>query len=80
MIARGMSSNGKRLAALFGIAIAFFLPKHVECGFPGAACSHAGPFKLVCRDYEMEPLGFFLLESVAHRDLGFAYSSGEDCH
>lgn len=75
----GMTSRGKRLAGLFALVVLFMLPKHVECGFPGARCGHMGVFKQVCKAWELEPLGFFLLEKLADRDVGFAYSSGEDC-
>ena len=74
-----MTTRGRRLAALFGLAIVFFLPKRVECGYPDATCGHAGAFRTHCIDYEVEPFGFFLLESLFKRDIGFAYSSGEDC-
>jgi hypothetical protein len=74
-----MTSSGRQLAFLVAVLIAFALPKRVECGFPGGACTvHHG--KEVCTSYEVEPWGFYLLENVFSRDIGFAYSSGEDCH
>jgi hypothetical protein len=74
-----MTSSGRRWAFLLGILIAFMLPKRVECGFPGGKCqSFHG--KEVCTSYEIEPWGFYLLENVFGRDIGFAYSSGDDCH
>jgi hypothetical protein len=77
----GMSTSGKRWAALFGIALALSLPKKVECGYPGSECVRAGTWQReVCRSYEHEPLGFYLLELWLERDIGFAYSSGESCH
>jgi hypothetical protein len=76
----GMTTRGKRIAAMFAVMIAFFLPKNVECGYPGGACGRIGMFKQVCKAYELEPLGFFLIEKLAERDVGFAYKSGEDCH
>lgn len=82
MFHRGMTSDGKRWAALFGILLALSLPKHVLCGYPGAECHVWGPEakkKSVCQRYEREPLGFYLIELVAHRDVGFAYSSGQEC-
>lgn len=74
-----MSSRGRRIAGLIAIAIVLLLPKHVDCGWPDHACRHAGPFKSVCTDWELEPLGFYLIELVAERDVGFAYARGEDC-
>ena len=75
-----MSSSGRRWAGIIGMLVALSLPKHVDCGFPGNECAHLGGLRLQCRDYEVEPFGFFLLESVFKRDIGFAYTSGEDCH
>ena len=77
--APGMTSRGKRIAALFAVIIAFLLPKHVECGFPDGRCARDGVFHLVCRSYELEPMGFFVIEQLARRDVGFAYTSGEEC-
>jgi len=79
VIARGMTSRGKQLAALAALFLMLFLPKHVECGYPGATCSREGPFRLSCKAYELEPLGFYLIELLAKRDVGFAYSTGEEC-
>jgi len=33
----------------------------------------------VCKAWEVEPLGVFLVEKLLDRDVGFAYKSGEDC-
>ena len=74
-----MTSRGKRITGLVAILIALALPINVECGFPGARCGHPGAFKMVCKDYELEPLAFYLLERAFDRDIGFAYSSGETC-
>jgi hypothetical protein len=74
-----MTSSGKRLAFFAGVLIAFALPKHVECGFPGATCQVVRG-KQLCTSYEVEPWGFYLVEYVIGRDVGFAYSSGDDCH
>jgi hypothetical protein len=74
-----MSTRGTRLAFLVAVAIAFFLPKRVECSYPGASCGHAGRWRTICTDFEIEPLGFYVLELAAHRDVGFAYSTGDDC-
>ena len=70
-----MTSSGKRWAFLIGVLLAFALPKRVECGFPGATCAITRG-KEVCTRYEIEPWGFYLLENVLGRDVGFAYSSG----
>ena len=35
-----MTSNGRRIAFLIAVMIVFFLPKKVDCGYPGAlGCS-----------------------------------------
>ena len=73
-----MSSNGRRIAGLLGVLIAIALPKRVECGYPGATCDRIVD-RRSCRSYEIEPFGFFLLENVFNRNIGFAYSSGDDC-
>jgi hypothetical protein len=78
-----MSTRGTRIAFAFAIVIALALPKRVECRFPGATCGHAGRSRTTCTgyetDYEIEPLGFYLIELVVKRDVGFAYSAAEDC-
>jgi hypothetical protein len=74
-----MSTRGTRIAFAFAIIIALALPKRVDCGFPGATCGHAGRWRTTCTDYEIEPLGFYVVELVVKRDVGFAYSVGEDC-
>jgi len=79
VITPNMTARGKQLAFLFGLVIVFAIPKHVECGYPGADCSRKGTFHRVCKSWELEPFGFFLIEKLAGTDVGFAYSSGEDC-
>jgi hypothetical protein len=74
-----MSTRGTRLAFVFAVAIAFLLPKRVECGYPGATCGHAGKWRTTCTEFEIEPLGFYVIELAVHRDVGFAYSTGDDC-
>lgn len=75
-----MTTRGRTIALVIGAVLAFALPKRVDCGFPGGSCSHAGPRRgELCTPYEVEPWGFYLLEHVFGRDVGFAYSSGEDC-
>ncbi len=74
-----MSSRGKQLAALFALVIIFALPKQVECGYPGGTCEHPASFHRTCKSYEVEPFGFYLIEKLVGDDVGFAYSSGENC-
>lgn len=71
-----MTSSGRRIAFLLGVIVAFALPKRVDCGYPGNDCRHGQ----ACGSYEVEPWGFYLIEYVAGRNVGFAYSSGDDCH
>lgn len=75
-----MTANGRRIAGLIAVVIVFFIPKKVECGYPGAlACSALeGVSRRACTPYEVEPFGFFLLEHLAGDDVGFAYSR-ESC-
>jgi hypothetical protein len=73
-----MTSNGRRIAGLIGVVIAFALPKQVECGYPGATCERIVD-RRACHSYEVEPFGFYLLENVFGRNIGFAYSTGDDC-
>lgn len=73
-----MTSNGRLVAFLIGIVIAFMLPKRVECGFPGAHCGRiAGKDR--CTRFDVEPWGFYLIETLAKTNVGFAYSSQEEC-
>jgi len=75
-----MTSSGRRWAFLIGLAVAGALPKRVECGYPGGECQRAsGYHHEVCTAYEVEPLAFYAIEYVVGRDVGFAYSSGDDC-
>jgi len=74
-----MSSSGRRWALLIGIVIAFAIPKRVDCGYPGAVCTRFDAGK-TCGYYELEPWGFYLVEYVIGRNVGFAYSAGDDCH
>jgi hypothetical protein len=74
-----MTTRCRQLAFAFAVIIAFALPKRVDCGVPGAGCGHAGRWRTICISYEVEPLGFYLIELVARRDVGFAYSAGDEC-
>ena len=74
-----MTTRGTRISFVFAVLIVFCLPKRVECRYPGASCGHAGKWRATCTDFEIEPLGFYMIELVVGRDIGFAYSAGEDC-
>ena len=73
-----MTSSGRRWAFLVGALIAFALPVHVDCGFPGARCRAVDFAGQSCTPYELEPAGFYAIEWLVGRDVGFAYSS-DDC-
>jgi hypothetical protein len=74
-----MTLRGTRIALATAVLIACALPKRVECSFPGETCGHAGARRTTCTSFEVEPFAFYLIELVAHRDVGFAYQTGEDC-
>ena len=74
-----MSTRGTNVALAIAALVVLLLPKRVECTYPGASCAHAGRGRAICHDFEIEPLGFYVIELVAHRDVGFAYSAGDDC-
>lgn len=74
-----MTSSGRRIAFFIGVAIAFMLPKRVDCEFPGAtSCGRVVDHRW-CTPYELEPFGFYLIEHLASRNVGFAYSRGDGC-
>ena len=75
---RNMTTAGFRFAWLLGLLIVFFLPKEVDCGYPGHACTTRQHGE-TCTYSEVEPFGFYGLESLFHRDIGFAYSTDTDC-
>ena len=75
-----MSSRGKQIAGLIAILLVFFLPKRVRCGYPGADdCTRKGALWTTCSMSELEPLGLYVIELVAKRDVGFAYSTDDIC-
>lgn len=74
-----MTTNGRRNAALFGIAIALALPKQVPCEVPGRSCEIYRPHGQICRSVDVEPFGVFLIEWAMGRDLPIAYSQRIDC-
>lgn len=73
-----MTSSGRRLAFFIAVLIAFALPKRVECGFPGNDCARVVG-RSQCTSYEIEPWVFYGLEHLFDRNVGFAYSHGDDC-
>jgi len=75
-----MTVRGTRIALATAALIALALPKRVECSYPGETCGHTGKWRTICTSYEIEPFGFYVIELVAHRDVGFAYQIGDDCH
>jgi hypothetical protein len=76
---RGLSTRGMRWAYAFGLTVALLLPKRVDCGVPDVRCDRRSALGLLCHAYELEPWGLYGLELVMHRDVGFAYSRGEEC-
>jgi len=72
-----MTARGRHIAAIIAILVVLFLPKRVECTY-GEKCNRRVDGRL-CSTHEVEPLMFYLLERVFDRDIGFAYSSGEEC-
>ena len=74
-----MTVRGTRIALATAALIALALPKRVDCSYPGQTCGHAGKWRTICTSYEIEPFGFYVIELVAHRDVGFAYQTGDDC-
>src|SRR5262249_15982471 len=47
-----MSTRGTRITIMIALIITFFLPKRVECGYPGATCGHAGKWRTICTTFE----------------------------
>ena len=73
-----MSSRGKQIAGLIAVLLVLFLPKRVRCGHPGGTdCTVQTSRWTKCTMSELEPLGLYVIELVAKRDVGFAYST--DC-
>lgn len=78
-----MTASGRRWAFLIAVAIAFFVPKRVECGVPDGeprTCGHKNVLGRWCTEYEVEPLGIYFFDRVTGSNRGFVYSSGEECH
>jgi hypothetical protein len=82
-----MTTRGTRWALAVAVLIALALPVRVDCGSAGgsggrcsrAAAAPSGSRRTSCTDYEIEPLGFYLIERLVQRDVGFAYSRDTDC-
>ena len=74
-----MTARGRMIAGLIGITIAFMLPKRIECGMGSNGCKRIGE-GVGCSYYEVEPFGFYLLESLFRTDIGFAYEQSDSCH
>lgn len=75
---RNMTTGALQRAWLFGLLLVFFLPKRVECTFPGEVCTVTRGHD-ICKSYELEPFGFYGIELLAHRNIGFAYSVDTEC-
>lgn len=67
------------IAALIGIAIAFMLPKRIDCAFGEDVGCKVIVRRMGCESYEVEPWGFYLLERVFRTSIGFAYEVTTDC-
>jgi hypothetical protein len=74
-----LSASGKRIAFLVALVVAFALPKRVECFYAGDESCRHGSHGRPCTTYELEPFGFYLIELVAKTDVGFGYSTTEEC-
>lgn len=74
-----MTTRGTQIALVIAVLLVLALPRRVECGYPGGRCQRTGKSRTICTSYEVEPLGFYLIELVSRRNVGFAYSTGEDC-
>lgn len=74
-----MTSRAKQITALIAVGIALLLPRQVDCGYPGGECAVPGMSRRMCTAYEVEPMGIFLVEWVVGRNIGFAYSRGQNC-
>jgi hypothetical protein len=75
-----MTTRGKQIAVVVAITAALALPKRVPCECPGREpCERRDELGRICRPTDLEPLGVYLIELVAHRDLRIAYDSWLDC-
>jgi hypothetical protein len=74
-----MTTRGRVLAGVIGIAVAFLMPKRLPCHFPGQACERLDAGGRLCKAEEVEPLGVWALEWLVRRDVGLAYRRSETC-
>ncbi|MGE0870417.1 MAG: hypothetical protein AB7P03_17775 [Kofleriaceae bacterium] len=78
--APGMTSRGKQVAFIFACIAVFLLPKRVDCGYPGGQCgTYSRDRTMYCTTSDLEPFGLFLIERIAGRNVGFAYSRDVTC-
>ena len=57
----------------------FLFPLKVECGVPGYACTTAPDSDgYIYRNYDVEPLGVMLLETVIGTNIPLTYFKGDD--
>jgi hypothetical protein len=75
-----MTSRGTRIAFFVAIACVAALPKKQPCSYPGESCAMVVRDKQHCNTFETEPFGVYLIEWIARRDLGVAYSHDFDCY
>lgn len=73
-----MTTRGKQTAFLFGVALAFSLPKQVPCEVPGRSCEVIVDHR-PCQPTDVEPFGVFLVEWLVRDDLPIAYSHRVAC-
>ncbi len=78
MRGRNMTTGAMRRAWLLGLLIVFMMPKHVDCDYPGEVCT-VTQGRDICKHAQIEPLGFYGIELVLHRDVGFAYATEAEC-
>ena len=78
MLGAKMTYSARRWAFAFGVTLALSLPKRVPCEIPGATCEVMRDHRS-CQPTDVEPLGVYVVEWLAHRDLPIAYSHRLDC-
>ncbi len=70
-------NNMIKITVLSIVLIIFFWPVKVTCGAPGYTCTPAPDQNgLIYRNYDIEPLGIMLLESLVTKDLPIKYFEG----
>ena len=78
-VSRGMTSSGKRTAAIVGIIGALALPRKTPCLAPGLTCEAITVDGGSCTPTDLEPLGIYALEWLFGQDLGLRYQRWLDC-